>query len=213
MKKNLNRINQLIDKCAQDDPLSSLDNEVSKCIFDNGIRNMLSKHQRTIIMVTQKTNLVHSSDYVNIWLAMMRSQCWQQSQDKYLPVEFSFFSFSLSFSIFTLHHYRFHHFILFRHEPGQTGDAFVSSGKKFQLIAASAFSVCLCATMFVTQRLIRDDGDDIFNAGKWKMNCDCCNVRTQTVRSFRWKVMAFEQKAHTETSKTTTTNWFKNGIQ
>lgn len=50
----------------KDDPLSSLDNEVSKSIFDNSIRNVLLKHQRTVIMVTQKTYLVHSSDYVNI---------------------------------------------------------------------------------------------------------------------------------------------------
>ncbi|XP_055301236.1 ATP-binding cassette sub-family C member Sur isoform X3 [Sitodiplosis mosellana] len=47
-----------------DDPLSSLDNEVSKWIFDNSIKNMLLKHQRTVILVTQKTNLVHHSDYI-----------------------------------------------------------------------------------------------------------------------------------------------------
>lgn len=51
---------------SKDDPLSSLDNEVSNWIFDNSIRNMLLKHQRTVIIVTQKTYLVHSSDYVNI---------------------------------------------------------------------------------------------------------------------------------------------------
>ncbi|XP_031636078.1 ATP-binding cassette sub-family C member Sur-like [Contarinia nasturtii] len=47
-----------------DDPLSSLDNELSSWIFDNSIKNMLLKHQRTVILVTQKTNLVHHSDYI-----------------------------------------------------------------------------------------------------------------------------------------------------
>lgn len=58
----------------KDDPLSSLDNEVSKWIFDNSIKNMLLKHQRTVILVTQKTHLVHNSDYVNI-LLVKRLHC------------------------------------------------------------------------------------------------------------------------------------------
>lgn len=54
---------------SKDDPFSSLDNEVSKWIFDNSIKSLLLKHQRTVVLVTQKTHLVHSSDYVNISLA------------------------------------------------------------------------------------------------------------------------------------------------
>lgn len=49
----------------KDDPLSSLDNEVAKWIFDNSIKKMLLKHERTVILVTQKTYLVHSSDNVS----------------------------------------------------------------------------------------------------------------------------------------------------
>lgn len=50
----------------KDDPLSSLDNEVAKWIFENSIKRMLLKHERTVILVTQKTYLVHSSDNVSI---------------------------------------------------------------------------------------------------------------------------------------------------
>lgn len=50
----------------KDDPFASLDNEVSKWIFENSIKDLLLKHERTVILVTQKTNLVHHSDYVNI---------------------------------------------------------------------------------------------------------------------------------------------------
>ncbi|XP_037038028.1 ATP-binding cassette sub-family C member Sur isoform X2 [Bradysia coprophila] len=47
-----------------DDPLSSLDNEVAKWIFDNSIKKMLSKYNRTVIFATQKTYLVHSCDNI-----------------------------------------------------------------------------------------------------------------------------------------------------
>lgn len=50
--------------CEKDDPMSSLDNEVAKWIFDNGIKKMLLRHKRTVILVTQKTHLIYGSDNV-----------------------------------------------------------------------------------------------------------------------------------------------------
>ncbi|XP_055635948.1 ATP-binding cassette sub-family C member Sur isoform X2 [Toxorhynchites rutilus septentrionalis] len=47
-----------------DDPLSSLDNEVGKFVFDNGIRRMLTRQKRTIIMVTQDLQLVFRADNI-----------------------------------------------------------------------------------------------------------------------------------------------------
>lgn len=49
----------------QDDPLSSLDNEVGKYLFENGIKNFLVKHNRTTILVTQKLQLVYNAENVS----------------------------------------------------------------------------------------------------------------------------------------------------
>lgn len=49
-----------------DDPLSSLDNEVGKFIFENCIKKMLLRYRRTTILVTQKLQLVNSGDYVSL---------------------------------------------------------------------------------------------------------------------------------------------------
>nr|XP_029714518.1 ATP-binding cassette sub-family C member Sur-like [Aedes albopictus] len=47
-----------------DDPLSSLDNEVAKYVFDHGIRRMLTRQKRTVVMVTQMLPLVYSADNI-----------------------------------------------------------------------------------------------------------------------------------------------------
>ncbi|XP_021701403.1 ATP-binding cassette sub-family C member Sur [Aedes aegypti] len=47
-----------------DDPLSSLDNEVAKFVFDHGIRRMLTRQRRTVVMVTQMLQLVYSADNI-----------------------------------------------------------------------------------------------------------------------------------------------------
>ncbi|XP_055539694.1 ATP-binding cassette sub-family C member Sur isoform X2 [Wyeomyia smithii] len=47
-----------------DDPLSSLDNEVGKFVFDHGIRRALRRQKRTVIMVTQSLQLLFSADYI-----------------------------------------------------------------------------------------------------------------------------------------------------
>ncbi|XP_053691966.1 ATP-binding cassette sub-family C member Sur [Sabethes cyaneus] len=49
---------------VMDDPLSSLDNEVGKFVFDHGIRRMLRRQKRTVIMVTQSLQLLFSADYI-----------------------------------------------------------------------------------------------------------------------------------------------------
>lgn len=49
-----------------DDPLSSLDNEVGKFIFENCIKKMLLRYRRTTILVTQKLQLVNLGDYVSL---------------------------------------------------------------------------------------------------------------------------------------------------
>lgn len=50
---------------------------------------MLLKHQRTVILVTQKTYLVHHSDYVNILLISALNYLWE-TVDFFLFDEFSF---------------------------------------------------------------------------------------------------------------------------
>lgn len=123
----------------KDDPLSSLDNEVSKWIFENSIKNMLLKHQRTVILVTQKTNLVHHSDYVNIllverfffsfslslflemahtkWLRIIGASCERNVDlfaisSAFLFILFFSFAFCLSFAITFYHsmYFQFRHF-------------------------------------------------------------------------------------------------------
>ena len=49
----------------QDDVFSSLDNEVVAGIFEKCIKKVLAKCKRTVILVTQKTQLVYSADYVS----------------------------------------------------------------------------------------------------------------------------------------------------
>ncbi|KAL9701274.1 hypothetical protein quinque_004715 [Culex quinquefasciatus] len=45
-----------------DDPLSSLDNEVARFVFDHGIRRMLARQKRTAIVVTQRLQLAFRAD-------------------------------------------------------------------------------------------------------------------------------------------------------
>uniref|UniRef100_A0A182T5E5 ABC transporter domain-containing protein n=1 Tax=Anopheles maculatus TaxID=74869 RepID=A0A182T5E5_9DIPT len=47
-----------------DDPLSALDNEVAMDVFENGVHRMLARQKRTIILVTQKMQLVHRADNI-----------------------------------------------------------------------------------------------------------------------------------------------------
>ncbi|XP_070506650.1 ATP-binding cassette sub-family C member Sur isoform X2 [Chironomus tepperi] len=47
-----------------DDAFSSLDNEVVSFLFEKCIKRVLKKYKRTIILVTQKTQLVYSADYI-----------------------------------------------------------------------------------------------------------------------------------------------------
>lgn len=49
----------------QDDAFASLDNEVIGSIFEKCIKEFLVKLKRTVILVTQKTQLVYSADYVS----------------------------------------------------------------------------------------------------------------------------------------------------
>lgn len=73
--------------CLQDDPLSSLDNEVARFVFDHGIRRMLARQKRTAIVVTQRLQLAFRADNVSYSRAMMgvvhdvrmrwNSDCWQ----------------------------------------------------------------------------------------------------------------------------------------
>lgn len=53
-------------KTFQDDAFSSLDNEVVARIFEKCIKDFLIKFKRTVILVTQKTQLVYSADYVSL---------------------------------------------------------------------------------------------------------------------------------------------------
>lgn len=48
-----------------DDPLSSLDNEVGKSIIENCIKKLLLRYNRTILLVTQKLNLIYNADFVS----------------------------------------------------------------------------------------------------------------------------------------------------
>ncbi|EDS27178.1 sulfonylurea receptor/ abc transporter [Culex quinquefasciatus] len=47
-----------------DDPLSSLDNEVARFVFDHGIRRMLARQKRTVIVVTQRLQLAFRADNI-----------------------------------------------------------------------------------------------------------------------------------------------------
>ncbi|XP_030561712.1 ATP-binding cassette sub-family C member Sur isoform X1 [Drosophila novamexicana] len=47
-----------------DDPLSSLDNEVGSHVFEQCVRQMLLKSNRTIILVTQQLQLIKEADYL-----------------------------------------------------------------------------------------------------------------------------------------------------
>jgi hypothetical protein len=54
---------------TQDDPFSSLDNEVGNYVFENCINKMLLKQKRTTILVTQKLQLVFRADKVSYYKA------------------------------------------------------------------------------------------------------------------------------------------------
>ncbi|XP_055905091.1 ATP-binding cassette sub-family C member Sur isoform X2 [Eupeodes corollae] len=56
-----------------DDSLSSLDNEVSGHVFERSIRKMLLNANRTVILVTQRLQLIHNADYI----VVMKDGCMQ----------------------------------------------------------------------------------------------------------------------------------------
>lgn len=56
----------------QDDPLSSLDNEVGSHVFEQCVRQMLLKSNRSIILVTQQLQLIREADYVSAVVGMCR---------------------------------------------------------------------------------------------------------------------------------------------
>ncbi|XP_019895246.1 ATP-binding cassette sub-family C member Sur isoform X2 [Musca domestica] len=58
-----------------DDPLSSLDNEVARHIFEQSIKKMLLKANRTVILVTQQLNLVQQAHN----LIVLKDGCLQAS--------------------------------------------------------------------------------------------------------------------------------------
>uniref|UniRef100_A0A1I8P9M9 ATP-binding cassette sub-family C member Sur n=1 Tax=Stomoxys calcitrans TaxID=35570 RepID=A0A1I8P9M9_STOCA len=58
-----------------DDPLSSLDNEVARHIFEQSIKKMLLKANRTVILVTQQLNLIAQAHN----LIVMKNGCLQAS--------------------------------------------------------------------------------------------------------------------------------------
>ncbi|TMW53931.1 hypothetical protein DOY81_000988 [Sarcophaga bullata] len=58
-----------------DDPLSSLDNEVARHIFEQSIKKMLLKANRTVILVTQQLNLLQQAHY----LIVLKDGCLQAS--------------------------------------------------------------------------------------------------------------------------------------
>ncbi|XP_059617752.1 ATP-binding cassette sub-family C member Sur [Phlebotomus argentipes] len=47
-----------------DDPFSALDHEVTKFVFENGIKKMLIRHKRTTILVTQNLQLIRGADMI-----------------------------------------------------------------------------------------------------------------------------------------------------
>lgn len=59
----------------KDDPLSSLDNEVARHIFEQSIKKMLLKANRTVILVTQQLNLVQQAHNVSIQ-TIRAILCW-----------------------------------------------------------------------------------------------------------------------------------------
>lgn len=59
---------------SQDDAFSSLDNEVVGWIFEKCIKLVSAKYKRTVILVTQKTQLVYSADYVSSSLLILKSR-------------------------------------------------------------------------------------------------------------------------------------------
>ncbi|XP_055381997.1 ATP-binding cassette sub-family C member Sur isoform X2 [Condylostylus longicornis] len=65
-----------------DDPLSSLDNEVAKHVFENSIKKMLLKANRTVILVTQKLQLLSSANYI-----IVMKDCSVQSAGNYEQIE------------------------------------------------------------------------------------------------------------------------------
>ncbi|XP_037885915.1 ATP-binding cassette sub-family C member Sur isoform X2 [Glossina fuscipes] len=58
-----------------DDPFSSLDSKVADHVFEQSIKKMLSKANRTVILVTQQLQLVHQADY----LIVLNDGCLQAS--------------------------------------------------------------------------------------------------------------------------------------
>lgn len=53
-----------IENCLQDNPLSALDQHVGQQIFDYGIKKLLLRSGRTVIMVTNKLELLSAAHQV-----------------------------------------------------------------------------------------------------------------------------------------------------
>jgi ABC-type bacteriocin/lantibiotic exporter with double-glycine peptidase domain len=49
----------------QDDPLSALDYQVGQKVFDSGIRQMLQREKRTVILVTHRLQLLAHAHQVH----------------------------------------------------------------------------------------------------------------------------------------------------
>ncbi|XP_037957308.1 ATP-binding cassette sub-family C member Sur isoform X2 [Teleopsis dalmanni] len=68
-----------------DDPFSSLDNEVARHIFEQSIRKMLLKSNRTVILVTQQLNLVQQAAYL-----IVMKDCHLQAAGSYKDIELKY---------------------------------------------------------------------------------------------------------------------------
>lgn len=56
--------NFYIGNCLQDDPLSALDQHVGRQIFDHGVRKLMLRSGRTVIMVTHRLDLLQAAHQV-----------------------------------------------------------------------------------------------------------------------------------------------------
>jgi len=57
-----------IKNCLQDNPLSALDQHVGQQIFDYGIKKLLLRSGRTVIMITHKLELLSAAHQVLFYI-------------------------------------------------------------------------------------------------------------------------------------------------
>lgn len=183
---------------------------------------MLLKHQRTVILVTQKTNLVHHSDYVNILLVnVFTSSTFLRFRSTIRPhhkrrtlwcvraigrnVDFryftnSFFSFNV-FSIFTV-------CVFF---------CVVSVFSSFMLRQQQQKISQLIWIHHILNNLGNNgnnntaNDDNLHTNGPIDIPTDT-HIHTKS-RLFQWKVTIFERRERIESLKARITNWFKNGTR